>query len=129
MSINYKKVKQIIKDQNGNEKEIYYARACQRQRVKLDKLAERIASYCTLSSVDVKSVLIALTDTIPDYLLDNKSVELGDLGTISLHFTSESTESEDEVTWRSIKDMRVQFRAGKRIKKQLKQVNFKLVEE
>ncbi len=127
MSLKYKKVRQPVADADGNQREIHYARACKRRRVKLDEVAEHIASYTTLSRGEVHSVLIALTDSIPGYLLDNQSVELGDLGTLSLHFTSHSEETEEAVTWRSIKDLKVQFRAGMRFKKKLKNAHFKLV--
>ncbi|MBR8537128.1 hypothetical protein KDU71_16280 [Carboxylicivirga sediminis] len=127
MTINYKKVKQIVKDKNGNEKEVYYARSCQRRKIDLYDLAERLASYSILSPVDIHSVLIGLADVIPEYLMDNKSVDLGDLGIISLHLSSHSEETEEAVTWRSIKDLKVQFRAGVRFKKKLKHASFKLV--
>ncbi len=127
MAIKYKKVKQRIINKSGEEKEVYYARACKRRRVDLNEVADHLSQLTTLSRPDVYCVLIALADTIPHYLLNNKSVELGDLGTISLHFTSNSNESEKEVTWRSIKDLKVQFRAGKRIKEKLKHASFKMV--
>jgi len=127
MAIKYKKIKQTVKDKNGDEKAIYYARSCKRNIVSLDQIAERIAGYTTLSRGEVHGVLYALADTIPQYLLDNESVELGDLGILSLHLSSQSEEKEEDVTWRSIKELKVQFRASKRIKKQLKNASFKLV--
>ncbi|MCG8579099.1 MAG: HU family DNA-binding protein [Bacteroidales bacterium] len=127
MAVKYKKVKQVVKDKNGNEKEVFYARSCERRKIRLNDIAERIARYTTLTRGEVHSVLMALADTIPDYLLDNESVELGDLGILSLHLGSHCEEKEEDVSWRSIKDLKVQFRAGKRIKDRLKYANFKLV--
>lgn len=126
MSIKYKKVKQRVTNAKGQVKEVFFARACQRHKVTLDDVAEHIAGYTSLSRSDVHSVLIALSDTIPDYLLDNNAVELGDLGIFSLHFNSQSEEAEEKVTWRSIQELKIRFRPGKRIKDRLKFPSFKL---
>ncbi|MCT4589946.1 MAG: hypothetical protein N4A71_19125 [Carboxylicivirga sp.] len=127
MALKYKKVKQIVKDKSGQEKEVFYARSCKRQKIELNVVAEHIASYTTLSRGEVHAVLLALADTIPNYLLDNQSVELGDLGIISLHMSSRCEEKEEDVSWRSIKDLKVQFRAGKRLKNRIKHASFKWV--
>ena len=129
MTIKYKKIKQLVKGADGTSREIHYARACNRQRVKLDEVADHIADYTSLSRGEVHAVLMALTDSIPRYLLDNQTVELGDLGTLSLHFTSQSEERAEAVSWRSIKDLKVQFRAGLRLKKRLKHASYELVKE
>jgi predicted histone-like DNA-binding protein len=126
MAIRYKKIKQTIRDKNGEEKEVFYARSCERDIVDINKLADHIASYTVLSSIDVRSVLMALPDKIPEYLLDNKSVELGDLGIISLHLSSRCEAKEEDVNKRSIKEVKVQYRANKRIKDRLKRAKFEL---
>jgi hypothetical protein len=69
---------------------------------------------------------LALADKIPEYLLDNKSVELGDLGIISLHLSSRCEAKEEDVNKRSIKEVKVQYRANKRIKDRLKRAKFEL---
>jgi len=129
MAIKYKVIKQGATPLTQTNKSYYTARACKRSLVGLDEIAELLSLRSTLSKADVFATLIALTEAIPEYLLNNQSVQLGDLGTVSLHLSSKSESTPEDVTWRSIKELKVQFRAGKEIKKSLKSAHFKKVTE
>ncbi|WP_289053116.1 HU family DNA-binding protein [Carboxylicivirga marina] len=128
MAIKYKVIKQPPNKLSTTGKPSYNARACERSRVSLDEISEIIQRNSSLSKADVYSTLISLTDIIPDFLLNNQSVDLGKLGTISLHLSSHSEDQPEDVTWRSIKELKVQFRAGKELKKELKKAHFKRVD-
>jgi predicted histone-like DNA-binding protein len=129
MSINYKVIEQPASKLSTTGKPTYNARACGRKRMSLDKIAETIQRRSSLSKGDVYSTLISLTDLIPDLLLTNHTVDLGDLGTLSLHLSSKSEERAEDVTWRSVKELKVQFRASKELKKNLKKANFVRVDK
>lgn len=125
MALKYRAVKHKLPRQEDK----YYARACNRYKVTIDDLAELISRSSSASRADVVLVLTALTDLVPSLLLDNKLVQLGELGTVSLHLNSEGEATEEAVTWRSIKNVRVRFRAGMKFKKQLSDLRFKKVKE
>lgn len=129
MTLKYKVIHQQAKADNGTEKDLYYARACQRGLVDLNAVAGMLASRSSVSRGDVYLTLIGLTDLIPQLLLENKAVSLGELGIISLHFGSEVKPNKADVTHRCIKNLKVQFRAGKLIKDALRFPNFKRVKE
>lgn len=129
MAINYKIVKQGNTPLTDPDREYYTARVCSRSKISLKKIAERISQRCTLSKADIYGTLVELTTIIPECLLENQSVELGSLGTFSCSISSQSEASPEEVTWRSIKGLKVQFRAGKELKEELRDVQFKRVDE
>ncbi|TRX62361.1 HU family DNA-binding protein [Carboxylicivirga sp. M1479] len=129
MTVKYKVIKQGGNRLSAANKDCYYAHACDRGKIGLDKLAERMSRRCTLSKGDIYATLKELTDIIPECLLENQSVQLGDLGTFSLSLSSQSEAKAEDVNWRSIKKVNVQFRAGKDVKEQLKEATFKKVKD
>ncbi len=129
MAIKYKVIEQPPSLLSKSGKPSYNARACARKRVSMENIAEVIERSSSLTKGDIYSTLIALTDLIPTYLLNNESVELGRLGTLSLSLSSKSEAQPEAVTWRSIKELKVQFRAGTQLKDKLKYAHFKRVDE
>ncbi|MBS2210456.1 HU family DNA-binding protein [Carboxylicivirga mesophila] len=129
MAVKYKVVKQGVNRLSNTDRNYYFAHACGRSKIGLEKLAERISRRCTLSRGDIYATLVELTDIIPEFLLENQSVQLGDMGTFSLSLSSSSEAKAEDVSWRSIKEVKVQFRAGKEMKEQLKDVTFKKVND
>ncbi len=129
MAIKYKVVKQGVNRLSNTNREYYFAHACGRRKISLEKLAERMSRRSTLSRGDIYATLIELTDIIPECLLENESVQLGSLGTFSLSLSSRSEARAEDVSWRSIKNVKVQFRAGKEMKEQLTDISFKKVSD
>lgn len=82
MTLKYKVVEQGEPGVKGGGAYQYYVRAAGRDRVSTDRLAHLLAQKTALDALSVKMVLLALADTIPDLLLDNCNVELGELGTL-----------------------------------------------
>jgi len=107
--------------------EKFYARACNRHKVTLDDLATMISRNSSASRADVFMVLTSLTDLVPSLLLQNNMVQLGDLGTISLHLNSKGELCEQAVTWRSITRVRVRLRASLLFKKKLDKISLKRI--
>jgi len=124
MSINYKVIEQPAGKLSKTGKPTYSARACGRSKISLDKISRIIERNSSLTKADIYGTLISLTDLLPEFLLNNQSVELEGLGTFSLHLSSESEDKPEDVTWRSIKELKVQFRASKELKKELKKANY-----
>lgn len=127
MTLKYKIVKQAEPGKKGGGEYKYYLRSAGRELVTIDKLAEMLAQRTSLSTIDVKAVLWGLTDAIPDLLLDNYSVEIGDLGIFSVDLKSDASATPEEATWRKVRDLKVNFRVGKEIQKKVKGASFQRI--
>jgi predicted histone-like DNA-binding protein len=127
MTLKYKIVQQAEPGIKGGGKYLYYLRAAGRELVSIDKLSDILAQRTSLSSINVKSVLWGLTNVIPDLLLDNYSVEIGELGIFSVSMKSEPSDKLEDATWRKIHDLKVNFRVGKKIQKKVKNASFEKI--
>jgi predicted histone-like DNA-binding protein len=128
MTLKYKVIHLQASVKDGTVKDLYYARAVKRRKVDVDELSKMISQMSSFSRPDVIGVLTALSDIIPTLLIENKTVQLGDLGTFSLHFKSDCADSPDKVSYRSIKGLNIRFRVGKWLKENLTDIHFKRVE-
>jgi predicted histone-like DNA-binding protein len=115
------------RDQNSQPK--YYATVKSNGRADTHAIAKSINSMSTVSSVDTAAVLEAFLNVVPDKLADGNIVELGDFGTFRVSVSSEGAAAAEEVTARSITDVRVLFTPGKRFKRALNAAEFQKVSE
>lgn len=124
MTLKYKIVQQAEPGVKGGGQYRYHLRATGRKLVTIDELSRKLAKESSLNEVSVKSVLWGLSSIIPDLLLNNCSVEIGDLGIFSVSLKSEPVSTPEEATWRKIHDLKVNFRVGKKIQEQVKRARF-----
>ena len=110
--------------QNKDATPKFYAAPVNSGKVTLDNLAARIERTSSLSRGDVLNVLSCLLDEIPEYLKDGKSVQLGDFSTMRLSFSSEGVDKEEDVNAGLIKEIRVIFTPGPKLKNELKRTSF-----
>ncbi|MCF8380756.1 MAG: HU family DNA-binding protein [Bacteroidales bacterium] len=127
MPVKYKAVAQARPGIKGGGTYQYYARICQRQNVDLNDLCERVSLMSTLSPPDIWGVIVALLDTIPDYLTNGYNVKLGEFGIFSLSLTSDPAETPEKLTAKNIRKTNIQFRPGVRFKQAVKKPEFKKV--
>ncbi|WP_421921011.1 HU family DNA-binding protein [Marinifilum sp.] len=125
MSVEYKVVKIVPPSKKEEDCKPYYPRITKRDKMDLRGLAEDISQMSTFSTIDVIGVLEAFTSLIPYYLKNNYSVELGDLGTFSLHINAEGSESPEKVSRHNVKGVNMAFRPSPRVKKDLQDIRFK----
>lgn len=128
MALKYKIVQQAEPGVKGGGNYRYYLRATGRRLITIDELAQKLAKETSLSEVSVKAVLWGLSSAIPDLLLNNCSVELGDLGIFSVSLKSEPVATPEEATWRRVSDLKVNFRVGKKIQGKVKNAKFERVD-
>ena len=124
MVLKYKVVQQAEPGVKGGGDYQYYLRATGRRLITIDELAQKLAKETSLSEVSIKAVLWGLSSTVPDLLLDNCSVEIGDLGIFSVSLKSEPAPTPEEATWRKIRDLKVNFRVGTKIQEKVKNAKF-----
>ncbi|MBN1184387.1 MAG: HU family DNA-binding protein [Bacteroidales bacterium] len=87
-------------------------------------ISKDIADMSSLSRGDVQNVLTNLVDQIPKYLLDGQSVQLGELGTLRISFSSEGVDKESDFNTNKIKNIKVIFTAGRLIKDGIEKAKF-----
>ena len=119
MSIKYKLIRQNVPGEKGTGNYNYCVRACERNKVDLNEVARIITERSSFSRGDVVGVLTGLVDLIPELLLENKSIELGELGIFSLYLKSDTTKVPRVDSYRLIKSVKMQFRPGVKIKRAL----------
>jgi predicted histone-like DNA-binding protein len=110
------KMKKRSNPQNRTQSK-WYASPVYDGRVNKADLAVEVVSISSLSRGDVTSVIENLIDVIPKYLLMGKSVNLGELGTFRLSFTSEGVDEPGTFTVHKIRGARVIFTPSTKIRK------------
>lgn len=124
MPIKFKVVKRSQAGIKGGGSTKYQAVATGREIIDTYELARDISVRCTLRTSDVWGVLVALSELIPEKLLNGHSVQLQHIGILSTSLDFPLNDNPDEINEYTIKGLRVQFRADKRLKKQLKDYSF-----
>lgn len=124
MTIKYKAVRMAQPGVKGGGDYKLYPRMHKRKKVNLREVSNIISSRCTLHSVDILAALTAFADVIPELLLDNNSIELGDLGVFSLHLRGEGVSLDQTLTKTAIKEVRIAFRPSRIIKQKLHTARF-----
>ena len=118
------KKRQRKNPQDLNSAGKYYAIPVNTGKISLDDMASRIARSSSLTRGDVLNVLTNLIDEIPDYLKDGKSVQLGELGTLRMSFSSEGTEKPEILNADKIRNIKVVFIPGMKLKHELRNTTF-----
>lgn len=129
MAVKYKAVKMNSPLKKEGKKEKYYPRVVGREKKNLRDIAERISETSTFSTIDVIGVLEAFASQIPYFLKDNCSVELGDLGTFSLHISGEGVDHPKQINASKIKSVKMAFRPSTRIKEDLTKLDFRKIKK
>ena len=101
---------------------VYYPRLKSTGEIGLREIAGDIARISTVSTSDTVAVIESLIQKIPDYLADGLIVRLGDLGSFYLSIQAEGSPDEASVNRFKIKRNKLNFRAGKLIRKMLKSI-------
>jgi Bacterial DNA-binding protein. len=128
MTIQYRAVKIVPPSKKEEEVNCYYPRVTKRIKKDIRDIAEQISLFSTHSTADVVGVVEAFVILISQNLKSNCSIELGDLGTFSLHIQSEGAETPEKLGRHNIKGVRMAFRPSVRMKKELQNLHFTKIE-
>jgi predicted histone-like DNA-binding protein len=113
--------------QNPAAPKKYYPQVTDVGKTTTRKMAEQVSAISTLSSVDLVAALEAFLSTIPQELVEGRSVKLGDFGTFSLRIQGNGADTAEALTSRDITKVLVSFRPGKRFKEVLARATFEKV--
>ena len=108
MSLHYR----ITKRNNSTSENTpnYILQAINTGTIDLDTLSESISNECTLHSVDVKAVLMALGKKLDFHLSEGKIVDLGDVGKFKMGISGKAEETPEALSVkRNIKKFHINF--------------------
>lgn len=106
-----------------------YTNAQYSEIMTLDKFAEHISTHGSkYNRADIQAVLIQAVDCMREQLLAGQRIQMGDLGTFSIHINSMGAESLETYNPAiHVKDLNVRWKAGTRFLSLLKDSVFNLV--
>ena len=105
----------------SNKEPQYILQAINTGTIDLDTLSETISNECTLHSVDVKAVLMALGNKLDRYLSDGKIVDLGDVGKFKMGFSGIAASTPEALSVkRNIKKYHINYQPSLKMKRKLK---------
>lgn len=113
-------------DEQAPEK--FYAQAVADGLVNLERLAYLISNQSTVREPDCLAVLNALQHNMLDELGQGKVVQLGTLGNFQIGVRSNGSDTAEEVSATNVRSAHINYRPGKRVRKALKVVEYKLID-
>lgn len=106
---------------------LYYPRAVQTGVVDLDLLTEKISRSTTLTEADCHAVLLGLVREVSEALEEGNIVRIDHLGTFQISVKGIASSTTNNVTAKNVTSASIVFRPGKRFKKMLAKLVFKVL--
>lgn len=114
--------------QDANATERYYAQAIAAGLVDLERLAYLVSNQCTVREADCLAVLNALQHNVMDELSQGNVVQLGTLGNFRVGVRSNGSDLPEEVNSSNVRSAHINYLPGKRVRKMLKTLDYKLID-
>lgn len=127
MSVKYKSVERAEPGVAGGGERKHYATIVRSEQVDLRKFMREIADRHSINMPDVIAVLESFMDLTGMYLLEGRTINLGQLGYFSPSIRSNPEESPEEVNRSSIRSFHVNFRPSVLLKERLMSARFQKV--
>jgi predicted histone-like DNA-binding protein len=129
MAIKFKVVEKCEPGVRGGGTKKYHACTVSSGVTELDELIEKIKERSNFDGADLVKMIYALEDTIAHELADGKIVRLELLGSFYPSVRGEGKDSAKEVSSKSIRKVKVNFRSGKYFRRTVADAGFKKVED
>ena len=124
MSIKYKLIEKGQPGVAGGGTKKWYASIVTDGELDIDDIVKQIEKFSSLSEADIRGVVIAVENVIPEALADSKIVRLDKLGTFYPTLSSGGAATEKDFNQSLIKSAGVNYRPGKRILDTIKSKGF-----
>jgi predicted histone-like DNA-binding protein len=125
MSIRYKLYKKPEPGVAGGGVRKWYANAVLDEELSIDDLVKKIEKFSSFSEADIRGNIIAMENVIKEEIARGKIIRLDVLGSFYPSISSDGVENEEDFTAANIKNVKVNYRPGKRITDALSSVDFK----
>jgi len=106
-----------------------YATPVYNGRIDKKQIADDLVLISSLSRGDISSVIENLLDSIPKYLLKGYSVQLGELGTFRISFSSEGVDDPESFQVGMIRGHKILFTPGPAFKKIFRDLTYEREKE
>jgi predicted histone-like DNA-binding protein len=124
MAVKYKVIKKAEPGVKGGGNGKYYATPVVQGERSLEQITKSIEKISTVSGADIRAVLYAMVDVITDDLANGLIVRIGDLGSLRLSLSSEGFANEADVTAKAVKNSKILFTPGTKLKDMQKTLKF-----
>lgn len=125
MSVKFKVTQKTQPGVIGGGIKKYYALPVVSGELTVPDLINSVEKISTVSGADLHAVVYSIVDISINNLENGMIVRLGDLGSLRVSFGSEGKINAEDINADCIKEQRVIFTPGKRIKTMLKNLKFK----
>ena len=102
----------------------WYASPTSRGRKSIKQISNDVSGSSSVSRGDIQNVILSLVDQIPKYLVDGQSVELGELGTLRISFSSEGVDNKEDFNTSKIEKAKIVFTPSTAMKEILSGLHF-----
>jgi len=126
MSVKYKIIPRI-NPQDPTKPAKYYAKTIASGKTDFETLSALIATNCRMNVIDCQRVLAYLEEVMKSELSQGKIVQLAGIGNFQLAATSIGFDTEKQVTKSTLKSAKINFRAGKGLKKMMGVLEFQKI--
>ena len=120
----YKLIQRINPNDIRSDRKWYAIPVNSGKTVTLDDLAKQVSGRSSLTRGDVNSALQNLVDELPMFLLMGQSVQLGELGTVRISFSSSGIDDPAKFHTSMIRPVKIIFTPGWMMKKELDEITF-----
>ncbi len=103
----------------------YYPIAVSQGETTISQLSEIISSRSTVTKADIYASLISLTEVIGEELAKGRIVRLLELGSFQITLQGLPAESSEAIGKSNIKNGRIVFKPGQKLKKMLQSLDYK----
>ncbi|MBU2913667.1 MULTISPECIES: HU family DNA-binding protein [Reichenbachiella] len=123
MSVTYK-VTERVDPRDLTLPKKFYARIINGDDVNFEELASIISKVSNLNYGSVVGTLATLIEVIEMQLVHGRQVRLSNLGTFFMTLNSDGVESQEDFRVSNIKNARIRFRPGPRLKRLMRNLDF-----
>jgi len=101
----------------------HYASPVYHGKITKKEIADDLVLISALSRGDISSVIENLLDSIPKYMLKGYSVQLGELGTLRISFSSEGVDNPNDFNVAMVRGKKILFTPGSAFKEILSKLS------
>lgn len=102
----------------------FYAAPVYNGKITKKQIADDLVLISSISRGDISSVIENLIDAVPKYLLNGYSVQLGELGTLRVSFSSDGVDDPSSFAVSMVRGRKILFTPGSAFKKILADLQF-----
>lgn len=116
----------VTKKLNEVDKTVHYLKIAKAGSMEFKEMCELIALRTTLTAAEVEFALAEVRTVIIENLRIGRGTQLGPLGSVDISVESESKPTEQELSIKNIRRMKLIFKPSVQIKKALKSVQYRI---